>query len=1222
MKKVLILSLVIMLFMPYTVKYVMGEDIDIYKSSVKPNALLLVDNSWNMSWPVYDPEVDYGQFYDFLCDNNDAYDKKETSLLGDVTYSCEHENDHFDRDRIYLVAISTDWKSIGVDCSGIPCSGGDDDSSANCLGQTGDPMITQKELLKIDFDHVIPGNQEVDSDGNLVTVGNGWFDLGVDNGYVTLQNDDLPHCQKRKLHNILVNPDNSYVDRGVGGILRDYGVYFSGYFKKKDCTPSSSNLCLTTNRDDAEDSGSLLEQIVSLTKKMVFFIANGNWLNMKQLTYLKVRPDATHCDSGSEDKPAWEHCWNEDNKRIKERLTTIKGAIKQVILQTDSKVNWGLADFAYKKKDYNLGIYNVSMCPDDKNATDYGALNIIDGDFDNNQDVVDNLTKINDLCRDDNYIVGLDFKKHYFETFNLGTPIGEGTQEAWNFFTDFANNANDEEKKKLKCQSNFLVVLTGTPPVDDEKWDLISGKDFSKDDQHDNDKWRESLGVDPGGLISFLLKLVVGVDLKADPDYWDDVGYYIATTDFAPSIQDTQNITTFPIGFSFDSPFLEDVAEDSYGLYSVGYNEQQIINALSSLASVIAQTSSFAIPVVSVNTENRTQSGEYIYLPLFEPIGKGLWWGNLKKYRYEFVNDNGSTKIYLYDKNDKIAYPSSESGGFVADSISYWSNEEDGGKIDKGGIGEVLKEKIDAVDLDTDDPYGFRNIYWFDSDGNPQKFLAKDSSGNDVLTNADLGVSDDGDRFKIVNVIYGYLPLTRATGSHYWYPTGKRQWVMGDIIHSSPTIVNYSDGKSYLIVGANDGMLHVFDDDTGDEVAAFVMPDDMTRLKSLIGSPPPHLYFVDAPIVYYTTSSGEKRVVFGERRGGRHYYILNINDSDPQNWTLVKEIGDSEMGYTFSTPVVVKGYFSSGKKPLIFVGGGYDLSFDGADPSSATMGRGIYIIDGDNGNILAKYTYNDNSDLKYPIASRLGVYDLDDDLIPETIYVGDLGGYLWRFNVSYDSSGNVTDISGKMIFEPNSSCHERIFYSPQLSLKACWTNGGPAIYWGTGDRANITRGDILNRVYALIDDNSSSEPYKGPSCSDSSNSGDLVNVTDNTDGLSEDSVGWYINLTKSGEKMISPMLLFNKVLYFSTFVTTSSDPCEPMGESYNYAVDYCNGGAAEGNTSRITNENSPGNAPSSGTVVVIRNGKVTLVTQSGTELNATKPSNDNTVIPLFWRYLP
>ena len=99
----------------------------------------------------------------------------------------------------------------------------------------------------------------------------------------------------------------------------------------------------------------------------------------------------------------------------------------------------------------------------------------------------------------------------------------------------------------------------------------------------------------------------------------------------------------------------------------------------------------------------------------------------------------------------------------------------------------------------------------------------------------------------------------------------------GDVIHSEPAVVFYSNGADgqpdtadddvKIFVGTNDGQLHCIDDATGNEVWSFVPPDQLGRLLLLSDNAPDHEYFVDgSPTVYY--GSNQKILVIGSRRGG------------------------------------------------------------------------------------------------------------------------------------------------------------------------------------------------------------------------------------------------------------------------------------------------------------------------------------------------------------------
>jgi type IV pilus assembly protein PilY1 len=106
--------------------------------------------------------------------------------------------------------------------------------------------------------------------------------------------------------------------------------------------------------------------------------------------------------------------------------------------------------------------------------------------------------------------------------------------------------------------------------------------------------------------------------------------------------------------------------------------------------------------------------------------------------------------------------------------------------------------------------------------------LLNDSSNaftysNSAVTNGMLGLTTEPKRSALFNTVL------------------KGQF--GDIIHSEPSVVYYSNGPDGLpdtadddvkiFVGANDGMLHCIDDVTGNEVWAFIPLDQLGRLKKL-----------------------------------------------------------------------------------------------------------------------------------------------------------------------------------------------------------------------------------------------------------------------------------------------------------------------------------------------------------------------------------------------------
>ena len=133
--------------------------------------------------------------------------------------------------------------------------------------------------------------------------------------------------------------------------------------------------------------------------------------------------------------------------------------------------------------------------------------------------------------------------------------------------------------------------------------------------------------------------------------------------------------------------------------------------------------------------------------------------------------------------------------------------------MDKGGVGARLKARMSGSDpkIPAAPYYSFRNIYTYKGavDGSLVPFIHAN------ITNTDLEVIDDLTRYRIINFMYGYT--YDAVSSANSNPVSKREWILGDIIHSEPKIIDYFDDSGtlthrFIAVGANDGMLHVFTD--------------------------------------------------------------------------------------------------------------------------------------------------------------------------------------------------------------------------------------------------------------------------------------------------------------------------------------------------------------------------------------------------------------------------
>ena len=127
--------------------------------------------------------------------------------------------------------------------------------------------------------------------------------------------------------------------------------------------------------------------------------------------------------------------------------------------------------------------------------------------------------------------------------------------------------------------------------------------------------------------------------------------------------------------------------------------------------------------------------------------------------------------------------------------------------------------------------------------------------------------------------------------------------------------------------------------------------------------------------------------------------------------------------------------------------------------------------------------------------------------------------------------------------------------------------------------------------------------------------------------------GWYIKLAKAAqksEKVLAKPVVFNKLVYFTTYTYTSStNPCSVVGEARLYIVEYLSGGGAlevddltdlEGNPSQRSKKIGVG-VPSSPVIKVDVKGKasVTIGTTSAQVFSAKIFSPSKSKETLYWR---
>lgn len=563
----------------------------------------------------------------------------------------------------------------------------------------------------------------------------------------------------------------------------------------------------------------------------------------------------------------------------------------------------------------------------------------------------------------------------------------------------------------------------------------------------------------------------------------------IRVNDQNENVRGSQTVTTHVISFAVDSGdidgelWLQQLARAGGGNFYNTNTAAELRSAFNEILDTIIMTpSTFSAPAISANAFNRLFSRDEIYFGLFEAARTAIWDGNVKKYnicdRTDLDGDGRADCVLgnILDKDNKLAV---EDGVFVSDTISVWSNEQDGGQLRVGGAGGEISDIDDRTiytDLNNDgdttsgplsaEGYKLTSENW-DSDA-LRRFRAE------ICPTSSIFGGPDCERRML------WLLGQDALDEDADFDTSELRWWFSDVLHSSPVAVTYGrDDKNTpqtdddefidrIIVGTNDGMVHMINGSSGIEEWAFIPDKLLSNFQILYdNSQSQHLYGMDlTPVVQFVDANNngvieppeDKAYVYlGMRRGGRNYYALDITPSSTLTsvndtvvpkllWQIEGGSGSSSaddfrrLAQTWSEPVVtnilckINTDCPSGNKTVLIFGGGYDgrLDKDFAADIIPNIGNAIYVVDADSGKIIFWISHDEVDDgvtnvdqsaadikvpdMLYSIMSQVTVLDSDGDSFDDRIYVGDAGGQVWRVDL-----GNDIEIGGAESDRPGST---------------------------------------------------------------------------------------------------------------------------------------------------------------------------------------------------------
>lgn len=604
----------------------------------------------------------------------------------------------------------------------------------------------------------------------------------------------------------------------------------------------------------------------------------------------------------------------------------------------------------------------------------------------------------------------------------------------------------------------------------------------------------------------------------------------------------------FTIGFNYDGTWLESLAnpDNGGGAYYTASSSANLLDSFDEIfASILDIDTTFSSVGVSVNSYNKLSHRNELYFSLFKPKKTVQWDGNLKRYKL-------SSSGQIIDATGALAVDQS-TGFFKTEAKSYWSAIADGSEVKDGGAASNLEGST-------------RNVYtYLDS----VKLLTATSnevaSSNTALTKSMFGLADTATSAQLTSLIN----FTRGQDEE-----GDSKFKIYDPLHSTPFIVNYGSNKesstTVVYFGDNQGMLHAIDSSTGEENWAFIPQELLENQLELSENAEltSHIYGLDGDITGWeqaTSSSGSKKYLYvGMRRGGSSYYAFDITSKDSPEilWTISSTDSDfSELGQSWSKPIKTKIKINGVAKDVLIFAGGYDSAQDNKLTRSAdSMGRAIYIVDAESGARLwwgsASGATETFSKMIYSIPSNIKVIDADLDGFADQMYVGDMGGQLWRFDIDNANNSVSSLIKGGVIADLNGGSAEtnrRFYHTPDISMleETVYTTSGKkttselitlvAVAIGSGYQAHPLNTTIEDRFYLIKTDLAPPNSYSALS-----ESGDLMDVTGGVDDAGntitidlevlQSKKGWYIDLKgNSGEKVLAPSRTANNEIWFTTF---------------------------------------------------------------------------------------
>jgi len=386
---------------------------------------------------------------------------------------------------------------------------------------------------------------------------------------------------------------------------------------------------------------------------------------------------------------------------------------------------------------------------------------------------------------------------------------------------------------------------------------------------------------------------------------------------------------------------------------------------------------------------------------------------------------------------------------------------------------------------------------------------------------------------------------------------------LGDSPHNTPAFAMNGSSKT-IFLGANDGMLHAFDAETGAEKFAYIPSPLISKLAELTNG---HNSFVDGEVLVTTTAQtpGKNLLVGALGRGGKGLYGLDVSNpagfqsihvkwefSSPQNCPDPNPTS-AFLGNVIGSLV----YATINDVPSAVFGNGYNSC-------SNRAALGVTNVENGNTSFIAVSNETGNGLTPPHIRANATTGKL-------MAYAGDLRGNMWKF----DSISPADALAPRKLFAAGTS--QPITARPlTAALNLTTTTKRVLVYFGTGrylsvsDRSNTAQ----QSIYGLVDMDGSlislgdlrKREFSAPGSVDGVLAKTILPLPGNPN--MDTWKGWYIPLAEPGERVVSSPIIVQTaqgdVAIFTTIIPAiGNDSCNAKGTGWLYVVNAQTGGALD-----------------------------------------------------------